>query len=119
MVRLGDLLHLRTRIGNRNKATACLFGADRLFHSLEEILFENIGLECASRLTGNNKQGVREVNLIFESFDLCGVGGVEHMELGESGNLPESHAKHFRCKAGASHTEQKNVAESFFLNFLS
>ncbi len=87
MIRLGDLLHLGARIGDGDKAAARFVGAHCLLYAIEEILLEDIGLERAARLAGNNEQSFCQIDFLFERFDLCGVGRVEHKQLGETGNV--------------------------------
>ena len=58
---LSDLLHLRSGIGDGNKAAARFVGANGLFHALEEILLENIRLQRGAGLAGNNEQSLRKI----------------------------------------------------------
>src|SRR5258706_224791 len=44
-------------------------------------------------------------------FDLRGISGIEHMQLGKSLDLAESQAQYFRAEAGAAHAEQQRVLE--------
>ncbi len=73
--------------------------ADGLLHALEEILLVNVGLECAAGLAGNDEECFGEVDLFFDTSDLCRVGGVEHVQAREARGLAEGQREHFRTKA--------------------
>ena len=82
------------------------------FHSLEEILFEDIGLEGRTRLARNHEQCLCQINFIFEGLDLRGIGGVEHVQLREACNFSVGHAQDFGTQARSAHAEQQDVREA-------
>ena len=71
VVAFGHLLHLRSGVGDRDEVAADFIGADRLLRALEEILFEDVGFERAARFAGDDEQRLRNIDLMFEAFDLC------------------------------------------------
>ena len=76
-IAFGDLLHLRAGISDGNKAAANVFFANDFFDALVKILIENIGFKCAAGFAGDDEQCNRQINFIFESFDLRGVSGIQ------------------------------------------
>src|ERR1700674_415562 len=105
VVALGDQLHLRARIGDRDKAAArlvfilILIAADGLLHALEEVLLVDVGLEGAAGLAGNYEERFGEVKLFLDTPDLRRVGGVEYVQAREARGLPKGQGEHFRTKA--------------------
>ncbi len=59
---------------------------------------------------------LRQIDLVLECLDLRRIGGIEHVQFGEAGDLAESHAQHFRAQARSAHAEQQDVGEAFFLH---
>ena len=112
---LGDLLHLRSGIGDGDEAAARFVRADGLLHALEEILLENVGLERGAGLAGDDEQGLRQIDFVFERLDLRRIGGIEHVQFGEAGDLAEGLAQHFGAKTGSAHAEQQDIGEVFLL----
>ena len=90
------LLHLRARVGNRDEAVARFLFSHLGLDALKEILFVDIWLQRAPRFTGDDANRAPEIDLCFDGFDLRGIGGVQHVKLGESLDLPKSHAQNFR-----------------------
>ena len=74
LVGFGFLLELGAGVGNCDKPASCLFRADGLLHLVKKVLLENVGLKSCARLAGDNEQGFREINFLFCSFHLRGVG---------------------------------------------
>ena len=103
---LGHLLHLRSRIGDGDEAAPVAAGA------LEEILLEDVRFERRSRFAGDDKQRARQVDAAFDREQLRRVGGIEHVQLGESVLLSEGERVHFRAEAGSAHPQQQDVRES-------
>ena len=115
--RFGDLLHFRPGSVMAMKRLPASSAPTVCFDALEEILLEDIGLERAAGFAGNDEQRLREIDLVLEGFDLRGIGGVEHVQLGKPWNLAEGHAQHFRAQARAAHAEQQHVREAPLLDF--
>src|SRR5262250_3387884 len=86
-------LKLRAGIGNRDEAAPRLFRPDPLLHPFEKVLLEDVGFKRRSRFAGDNEQRVSEVNLLFEASYLRGIGGIEHVQLGEAWDVPKSLCK--------------------------
>src|SRR5581483_11902756 len=59
----------------------------------------------------DDAERLAEVEFLFDGLDLHGVGGIEDVQFGESGDLAEGPAQDFGTKAGAAHAKQKNVLE--------
>src|SRR5215471_10873169 len=91
---------------------ACLLRSYGLFRSLKKVLLENVRLERAPTLAGDDEQSLADVNLLLKRLDLRGVRRIEHMQLGKPGNRSKGHPQHFRTEAGSSHAEQQHVLES-------
>ncbi len=113
------LLHLGARISNRDEAVAGFLLAHLGFDSFEEILFVDIRFQRAPRFAGDDANRAPEIHFRFDSFDLRGVGGVQHVQLGKSLDFPKGHAQNFRTQAGAAHTEQQRVFETRLLHVRS
>ena len=45
-------------------------------------------------------------------FDLRGIGGIEHVQLGKPGDLAERRLQHLGAEARAAHAEQQHVGEA-------
>ena len=60
---LRDLLHFRSRIGDRDELAADFRHPNRLLRAFEEILFEDIGLEGAARFAGDDADRALEIEL--------------------------------------------------------
>ena len=106
VVGLGDVLHLRPGVGDGDETVGSAARA------LEEILLEDVGLERAAGLAGDDEERLGEIDLALDGADLRGIGGVEHMQLGESGNRAEGHAHDFGAEAGAAHAQEQRVFET-------
>src|SRR5450755_1768805 len=116
-VRLGHLLHLRSRISDRDELAAYFYSAHRLLRALKEILFEDVRFKRASRLTRNNKQRLRYIDLMLERFHLRGIGGVKHMQGREASDPAEGHAQDLGTKTRSTHAEQEHVLKAAGLHF--
>src|SRR5262249_46284992 len=66
----GDLLHLGAGIRDRDEVAADLVRAYLRFHTFEEVLLEDIWLECAAGFARNDAERLFEVELLFDGFDL-------------------------------------------------
>src|SRR5712692_10375662 len=98
-IALGDQLHLRTRIGDRDEVAARLVGAHGLPYAFEEVLLVDVGLQRAAGLAGNDEKRFRQVDPFFDAPDLRRVGGVEYVQAREAWRLSEGQREHFRTKA--------------------
>ena len=58
------------------------------------------------------KRVLRQIDLGFHGADLRGIGGVEHVQAGEAGEMAEGQRQHFRTQAGAAHAEQQNIVKA-------
>jgi hypothetical protein len=74
VVAFGNLLHLRARIRDGEKATAGFVRADESFDTVEEILLENIRLERRARLARDDEERVLQINFVLESLHLRRIG---------------------------------------------
>jgi hypothetical protein len=72
--------------------------ADRLLSALEEILFEDIGLEGAAGLAGDDKQSLWNIDQMLERLHLGGIGGVKHVQGGIVRDPAEGQAQNFGTK---------------------
>ena len=117
-IALSNLLHFRTGIGDRDEVSARFVPAQRLLCPLKKILLEDVWLECATGLTGNDEQRFGDVDLVFERFDLGWIRGVEHMQHRKTGNVAEGHPQNFGTETGATHAKQQDVFEAARLDFL-
>src|SRR6185437_13166469 len=88
-IRLRDLLHFRTRIGDRNKMLARFTGAHSLLHAFEKILLKNIRLERAAGLARNNENRFRQIDRLLNRAHLRRIGRLEHMTLRVTADLAE------------------------------
>ena len=116
-IRLGNLLHLRSRIGDRHEVAADFRSANRLLGAFEEILLENVWFECAARLAGHNKKRLLDIDLVFEAFNLRRIGRIENVQCREVRDAAKRHAQHFGTKAGAAHAEEQDMLETALLHF--
>ena len=62
-VRFGDFLHVRAGVGDGDETRSGFGGADGLLHALKEILLEDIRLERAAGLAGDDEDGFGEIEL--------------------------------------------------------
>src|SRR5579859_7889770 len=115
---LRDLLHLRSRIGDRDELAAGFRGANSLLGAFKEILLEDVGFERAARLAGNDKQSLGDINQVLKRLHLAGIRRIEHVQGWEMSDPAESHAQNFRTKTRASHSEQQHVLKAARLHFL-
>src|SRR5882762_9441828 len=109
---LGDPLHLRPRVGDRDEAAPDLRGTDGRLHALEEVLLEDVRLERRARLGRDDEERPREIHGRLERPDLRGIGRVEDVELGPADEAAEGHPEDFGAKARAAHAEHEDVAEA-------
>src|SRR5215472_8894598 len=119
LVASGNFLECRSGVGNGDEVLAHLSLAHRLLHAFEKILLEDIGLERASRLAGDNEQRGLQIELSFKCLNLGWIGGVQHVEFGEALGSSKGHAHDFWSQARTAHTQQCDVAEASLLHFLS
>jgi hypothetical protein len=54
--------------------------------------------------------------LFWMALICAGIGGIEHVQLGEALDLTEGEAQHFRAQTGAAHAQQQSVLEFGFLD---
>ncbi len=92
----GHLLHMRAGIGDGDEVLPGFGGADGLLHAFEEILLENIRLERAARLAGDDENCFREIELGFDGFDLRRIGGIENVKLRKAGESCRTSASALR-----------------------
>ena len=111
-VGLGDPLHLRARVGDRDEAAPDLRGTDGRLRPLEEVLLEDVRLERRARLGRDDEERPREIHGRLERPDLRGIGRVEDVELGPAGDATEGQLENFGAEARAAHSEQDDVAEA-------
>ena len=117
-IRLRHLLHLRSRIGDRDELAAGFRRAHGLLGALEKILLENVGFERAARLAGNDEERLRNINQMLERFHLGGIGRIEHVQGREVRGPAERHAQNFRAQARSAHPEQQHMLKAAGLHFL-
>src|SRR5207302_7233491 len=65
----GHLLKRRSRIGDSDEVLADPSVAHYLPHPLEEILFENVGFQRASRFAGDDEQRALQIQLALKGLD--------------------------------------------------
>ena len=111
-VGLGDLLHLRTGVGDGQKVAASLVGSHGLLHLGEEILLENVGFQCRTGFAGHYHQRLGEIDLVASGLDLHRISGVNDVQGREASLLAEGHGKHFGAKARSAHAQQQHGLES-------
>src|SRR5271157_3954689 len=116
-IRLGHLLHFRAGIGDSDEVASYFRHSDRLLRAFEEVLFEDVGFERAAGLARDDKKRFRNIDLMFERLHLRGIGGIEHVQVGEMGGPAEGHAQNFRTKTRPAHAEEKYVLEPAGLDF--
>src|SRR5579863_27507 len=117
MIRLSDLLHLRSWIGDCNKMSAGLCGAYGLLRTLEKILLEDVWLKSAARLARNNEESLRDIDLMFERFDLRGIGGIQNVQSRELRDSAKCHPQNFRTQARSAHAQQQDVFKTASVSF--
>src|SRR5207244_2167617 len=107
----GRLFERGARIGDRDEPRRRLRLAERGRGAIPEILLEDIGLERAAGLAGDDEQRAFQVDRAFDTADLRRVGRVEYLQSGKTGLGAESLGENFRPEARPAHTEQYRVAE--------
>src|SRR5262249_47514855 len=112
LVAFCDPLHLRSRVGYGDEATARFVWTDGLLHALEEVSFEDVRLERAARFALNNEQSFAKIHLLSESLDLRAIRRTEHMQLRIPINFAIGHPQHFGAKARTSHAEKQHILEA-------
>src|ERR1019366_4235123 len=87
-VALGDQLHLRAGICDRDKAAARLvfifIRAHGLLHALEEILLVDVRFKRAAGFAGDDEERLGEINLLLDALDLRRIGRVEYVQAREA-----------------------------------
>ena len=81
-------------------------------HPFEEILLEDIRFERGAGFAGDDEQRLGQIDFVFERLDLRRIGGIEHVQFGEAGDLAEGHRQNFRAQARSAHAQQQNVGEA-------
>ncbi len=114
----GDFLHVRTGIGDSDEALACFGGAHCFFHALVEILFEDVWFEGAAGFAGNDENRFGDVYVLFNRANLCGIGGIEDVELRMARNIPVGLLENFDTEAGTAHAQEHSVLKSSLVNFV-
>ena len=75
-------------------------------YAIEKILLVDVGFERAAGFAGDDADGAAEVDVLFEGFDLRGIGGIEHVQFRIASDFAEGQAQDLRTKAGAAHSKQ-------------
>src|ERR1035438_3064861 len=98
-IRLRHLLHLRFRIGDCHEVASDFHCTHSLPRALKKILFEDVRFERAARLAGNDKERLRNIDLMLERLHLRGIGRIEHVQDREVSDSAERLAQDFRTQA--------------------
>ena len=111
-IAFGDLLQLRSRIGDGDEPRSRLVGADRPFRALEEVLLQDIRLERAAGLARHDEKRSGGIDLALDGSDLRRIGRVEHQKLRAAVLTPERLGKHLRPETRSAHAEEHDVGEA-------
>jgi hypothetical protein len=60
------------------------------FTQLEKVLLENVWLERSAGQAGDDEQSPWQIYFVFECLDRRRIGGIEHVQFRDAGNLAES-----------------------------
>src|ERR1700730_2579236 len=103
MIALSHLLELGAGIRNGDETIARFLLTHGLLYELEEILFEDIGLQRRSGFTRHDEYSVLDIHLVLKRLHLCRIRGVQNEKLREAVDLAEGHLEHFGTEAGSAH----------------
>ena len=93
--RLRDLLHLRAGIGDGDEAVADFLVADLLATRSKKYCLKMLGSSVLPDLLETMKRVFCRSSFASKRFDLRGIGGIEHVQLGEALDLAEGEAQDF------------------------
>src|SRR5262249_18891713 len=111
-VAFGNLLQLRARIRNCEEVTAGFLGANEPLDTVEEILFENIGLERRARLARYDEERVFQIDFVLEGPHLSWIGRIEHVKFREPADRAEGRLDYFRAEARSPHSHKQDRGEA-------
>ena len=115
---LGHLLERGTGIGNGHEMPAGLLFTHRFDHAGMKIILEQVGLQGAARLAGDDEQCAGEIQARPGGADLIGIGGVDHVQGRHARPRAEDLVQHFGAHARPAHAQQHHVTEAALLHEL-
>ena len=59
---------------------------------------------------------LRQIDFVLERLDLRRIGGIEHVQFGEAGDLAEGFLQYVGAETGTAHAQQQDVGKIFFLD---
>ena len=81
-------------------------------HACQEVLQQDVGLECRAGLARDDEERVRQVHRVLDRGDLCGVGRVQHVQLRKALDGAEGLSHHLRTQARSAHAEEHGVRDA-------
>src|SRR5215469_6299040 len=99
------LLQFGARIGYSQEPFPRFSRARRLLHAIEEVLLEDIRLESAAGLAGNDEKRLGDFDLLFDRTDLRRIRGIKNKDFRVPGNFSECEFKDFNTQARSTHAQ--------------
>ncbi len=89
-----------------------------MLHLLVEILLENIRLKRAARFARDDEDRFRHVELLRQSADLRGIGGIENENLRIAVDFSVGEFHHFHAQTRTAHAQQHRMGETGLANLV-
>ena len=94
------------------KRPAGFLRADEPLDTVEEILFENVGLERRARLARDDEERVFQIDFVLEGLHLSRIGRIEHVKFREPADRAEGRLDYFRTEARSPHSQQQDMGKA-------